>query len=329
MYGERKIVATVNRSLAVILCIALAGCSLARRKPEHPTSTPTTSIPSGSAVPQPPLDVLAIPDAVPRVEPRGARGNPPFYTVFGKRYYVLASSEGFVERGTASWYGPGFHSEATSLGETYDMYAMTAAHKTLPIPAYAEVTNLRNGRKVVVRINDRGPFVGDRIIDLSYTAAAKLDMLLQGTAPVEVRVISPRGDIPDLLAKGVGVDDRQRGDKPASVVTGPLPALGGQIRNVPAPPPVTVVNAPAATSPTPNAQVMYIQAGVFADHENARRRVEVLLAAGIELASLDEVSSPRARHRVRVGPFASVEEFDFHMRRLRELGITDARLITD
>ena len=103
---------------------------------------------------------------------------------------MLASSEGFVERGTASWYGPGFHSASTSLGERYDMYAMTAAHKTLPIPAYAEVTNLKNGRKVVVRINDRGPFVGDRIIDLSYTAAAKLDMLLAGTAPVEVRVIT-------------------------------------------------------------------------------------------------------------------------------------------
>jgi rare lipoprotein A len=246
--------------------------------------------------------VLAIPDAVPRVEPRGARGNPPFYTVFGKRYYVMASSDGFVERGTASWYGPGFHAQATSLGETYDMYAMTAAHKTLPIPAYAEVTNLRNGRKVVVRINDRGPFVGDRIIDLSYTAAAKLDMLLQGTAPVEVRVISPRA--------------------------GPGSALP-PITPVAAPPLVTVVNAPAASAPTPNVPVMYIQAGVFADHENARRRVEVLLAAGIELASLDETANPRAPHRVRVGPFASVEEFDLNMRRLRELGITDARLLTD
>src|SRR6187401_1941990 len=166
----------------------LSGCSLAKRKPE-----PTARIPSGSAVPQPPADVLSIPDAVPRAEPRSTRGNPPFYEVFGKRYYVLASSEGFVERGTASWYGPGFHAASTSLGERYDMYGMTAAHKTLPIPCYAEVTNLRNGRKVVVRINDRGPFVGDRIIDLSYTAAAKLDMLMAGTAPVEIRVISPGG----------------------------------------------------------------------------------------------------------------------------------------
>ena len=151
-------------------------------------------------MPPPPPDVLSIPDAVPRAEPRGTRGNPPFYEVFGKRYYVMACSEGWVERGTASWYGPGFHAASTSLGEPYDMYAMTAAHKTLPLPAYAEVTNLRNGRKVVVRINDRGPFVGDRIIDLSYTAAAKLDMLLQGTAPVEVRVITPGDRAPRLRA---------------------------------------------------------------------------------------------------------------------------------
>jgi rare lipoprotein A len=285
-------------ALALTLITLLSsGCSLATRRPE----APGTSIPSGSAVPQPPLDVFSIPDAVPRTEARGKRGNPPFYEVFGKRYYVLASSAGFVERGTASWYGPGFHAASTSLGETYDMYAMTAAHKTLPIPAYAEVTNLRNGRKVVVRINDRGPFVGDRIIDLSYTAAAKLDMLLAGTAPVEVRVITvPSG--------GAGSAEP------------PIPPS--------APPAVTVVNAPAVKMP--GAPAMYIQAGVFSDHENARRRVEILLAAGVELASLDEIPrAERALHRVRVGPFASVEEFDFNMTRLRELGINDAHLITN
>jgi rare lipoprotein A len=256
-----------------------------------------------------PPDVLSIPDAVPRAEPRGTRGNPPFYEVFGKRYYVMAKSEGWTERGTASWYGPGFHSASTSLGEPYDMYAMTAAHKTLPIPCYAEVTNLRNGRKVVVRINDRGPFVGDRIIDLSYTAAAKLDMLLAGTAPVEIRVLTPGRD-----AAGSAL--------PPAVPAAPPPMP------VPATPPVTVVNAPAAS--TPAAPAMFIQAGVFADHENARRRVEVLLAAGVELASLDDLPrTDRTLHRVRVGPFASVEEFDLAMKHLRELGITDARLLTN
>ena len=253
-FGHRgPLMGNVSRvALAMTLTAFVAsGCSLAKRPTRDSTRA---NIPSGSAVPQPPLDVFAIPDAVPRAEPRGRRGNPPFYEVFGKRYYVLASSEGFVERGTASWYGPGFHAASTSLGEPYDMYAMTAAHKTLPIPAYAEVTNLKNGRKVVVRINDRGPFVGDRIIDLSYTAAARLDMLLAGTAPVEVRVITARGAGSAL--------------PPASVPTPVAPAL----------PPVTVVNAPAVK--IPGAPAMFIQAGVFADHENARRRVEVLLAAG-------------------------------------------------
>jgi rare lipoprotein A len=286
--------------------LVLAGCSLTRRD-EAPRRSPssgsaTTTIPSGSNVPSPPPDVFGIPDAVPRVEPRGTRGNPPFYEVFGKRYHVMKSSEGWVERGTASWYGPGFHAASTSLGEPYDMYAMTAAHKTLPIPCYAEVTNLKNGRKVLVRINDRGPFVGDRIIDLSYTAAAKLDFLREGTAPVEVRVITPRGGAMTAAAGSA---------------TPPMPPTA------PAAPSVAVVNAPA-----PASEAMFIQAGVFADHENARRRVEQLLAAGIELASLDEIPrAERALHRVRVGPIASVEEFDAVMKRIRELGIADARLL--
>jgi rare lipoprotein A len=229
----------------------------------------------------------------------------------------MASSDGWVERGTASWYGPGFHAQSTSLGEAYDMYAMTAAHKTLPIPCYAEVTNLRNGRKVVVRINDRGPFVGDRIIDLSYTAAAKLDMLLAGTAPVEVRVLTAGRD-----AGGSAL--------PPTTPAAPPPPVFPTASAMPQPaaPAVTVVNAPAAR--IPGANPMFIQAGVFADHENARRRVELLLASGVELASLDEFPrSDRTLHRVRVGPFASVEEFDLNMKRLRDLGINDARLITE
>ncbi len=128
---------------------------------------------------------------MPKVEPRSKRGNPRFYEVLGKRYFVMPSAAGYVERGIASWYGPTFHGELTSMGEKYDMYAMTAAHKTLPLPAYVRVTNLRNGRSVVVRVNDRGPFVANRIIDLSHSAAAKLDMLREGTTLVEVRAITP------------------------------------------------------------------------------------------------------------------------------------------
>src|SRR5262249_16415945 len=112
---------------------------------------------------------------------------------------VLPTADGFVERGVASWYGPTFHGEATSMGEQYDMYAMSAAHKTLPLPAYARVTNLRNGKSVVVRINDRGPFVANRIIDLSYTAAAKLDMIREGTTLVEVRALT--ASTPDKITR--------------------------------------------------------------------------------------------------------------------------------
>jgi len=304
----------MRTSLVILVSVALAGCSLTRHSGKSAPGQSGAAIPSGSNVPSPPPDVLAIPDAVPRAEPRGTRGNPPFYEVFGKRYHVMASSEGWVERGTASWYGPGFHAASTSLGERYDMYGMTAAHKTLPIPCYAEVTNLRNGRKVVVRINDRGPFVGDRIIDLSYTAAAKLDMLMAGTAPVEIRVISPGG------GPGSAV--------PPTVPASPPPPImpTAAVMPPPAAPAVTVVNAPATRAP----DAMFIQAGVFSDHENARRRVESLLAAGIELASLDEMPrTDRTLHRVRVGPFATIEEFDLALNRLRELGIKDARLLTE
>ena len=171
--------------LALTMVVGLAGCFSTPRR--------TAPVPASPAPPvlSPPPAAASVPDAVPRLEPRARYGNPPFYDVFGKRYYVLSSSVGYWERGVASWYGPGFHKERTSTGEPYDMYGMTAAHKTLPLPAYVRVTNLQNGRSVVVRVNDRGPFVGNRIIDLSYTAAARLDMLRNGPAMVEVRAIDP------------------------------------------------------------------------------------------------------------------------------------------
>jgi len=127
-----------------------------------------------------------------------------FYEVLGARYYVLAGSVGYRERGVASWYGPGFSSGPDLSGEIYDMNKMTAAHKTLPLPCFAQVTNLRNGKSVVVRINDRGPFVANRLIDLSYAAATKLDMLREGTTLVEVRTLeAPDTPAPaPIVAKG-------------------------------------------------------------------------------------------------------------------------------
>lgn len=177
---------TLLRGLVLALALVLTACGGAPRR-----SPPSRPAPVPSQVPPPPANLAAIPDAVPRAEPRTRRGNPPSYEVLGKRYTVMASEVGYKERGVASWYGPNFHAKSTSNGDPYDMYAMTAAHKTLPIPSYVRVTNLGNGRSVVLRVNDRGPFVDNRIIDLSYTAAWKLDMLRSGTAFVEVEALLP------------------------------------------------------------------------------------------------------------------------------------------
>lgn len=135
-----------------------------------------------------------IPDAVPASVSRSKYGNPDSYEVFGKTYYVKDSAEGFQQKGIASWYGNKFHGQRTSSGEDYDMYAMTAAHKTLPIPVFVEVTNHDNGRKAVVKVNDRGPFHQGRIIDLSYAAATKLGVAQTGTANVSIRVVTSESD---------------------------------------------------------------------------------------------------------------------------------------
>lgn len=145
----------------------------------------------GDAAPDKQVDVSTIPNAVPKNEPKSRYGNPESYVVFGKRYYVLDSSKNYVEKGIASWYGTKFHGRRTSSGETYDMYAMTAAHKTLPLPTYVQVKNLNNGKYIIVKVNDRGPFHENRIIDLSYTAAIKLDIIKKGTGLVEVKAIDP------------------------------------------------------------------------------------------------------------------------------------------
>jgi rare lipoprotein A len=281
---------------AVLLGSLASGCSIRGAAPGPAPATPTVT--RDTAVPPPPRDLASIPDAVPRAEPRSRYGNPPSYEVFGRRYFLLPTAVGHVERGMASWYGPGFHNERTSSGEPYDMYAMTAAHKTLPIPAYAEVTNLRNGRRVVVRINDRGPFVGDRIIDLSYTAAWKLDMLREGTAPVEVRVITPGAATP------------------AAALPPPAAAPGA--------------DAPrASVDPAPIVN-QWLQVGSFAQRENAERLIARLAAQGITAARIvPRLDNGRTLHRVRVGPVSGTVELEDYIERLRLLGIPDARLAHD
>ncbi|MDR3416593.1 MAG: septal ring lytic transglycosylase RlpA family protein, partial [Nevskia sp.] len=164
--------------------------AVASRNPNQDGPPPASEIP---------FNLVAVPDAVPKPEPLSATGNPDSYEVDGDHYVVMKESHGFKERGLASWYGQKFQGKRTSSGEPYDMFKMTAAHKTLPIPCYVRVTNLANGKSVVVRINDRGPFHKGRIIDLSYTAALKLDVLGDGSTPVEICTMEPAPDQPATL----------------------------------------------------------------------------------------------------------------------------------
>ena len=170
----------MKRLLLIVATAALLAACAGRDAPKEQRDGP-----SGRS-----MDPGEIRDAQPRAEPRARYGNHSPYTVLGKTYTVMDSAEGYRERGIASWYGTKFHGRKTSSGEPYDMHAATAAHKRLPLPTYAEVTNLDNGRKVVVKVNDRGPFHEDRIIDLSYAAAIKIGMAEAGTARVEVRAIT-------------------------------------------------------------------------------------------------------------------------------------------
>ena len=281
---------------------------------------------------------------VPRYEPRSRNGNPPFYDVMGKRYFVLSSSVGYVERGVASWYGPGFHKVRTSTGEPYDMYAMTAAHKTLPLPAYVRVTNLQNGRSVVVRVNDRGPFVGNRIIDLSYTAAYKLDMLRNGTAMVEVRSLEPVSANTPLVAQATP----PASSPGAAPITAPLTAtpLAAAAQPPPSaqpPPPAPSPAVPADSPPregtadlsggistVPVPRALFIQAGAFSDPKNAERLLEKLGGGGYgKVFVRDNEIAGRRMYRVRIGPVPDVAEFDRIVAALERVGISDAHLALD
>lgn len=191
--------------LIVVLLLLLSGASGCYR-----VNTPRAAraaLPRASDAPAAvPADDLPA-DAVPRQEYKTRLGNPAFYEEFGVRYRVLDTSRDFVEEGLASWYGRDFHGRRTSSGDPYDMFAMTAAHKTLPLPTYVRVTDLDTGNRVVVRVNDRGPFVEGRVIDLSYVAALKLGIAARGTARVEVRALDPPAlDPPGLEGWARGVE---------------------------------------------------------------------------------------------------------------------------
>jgi rare lipoprotein A len=238
------------------------------------------------------------PDATPRPEARSRYGNGPVYEVFGERYEVLDSSNGYQAQGVASWYGKKFHGRLTASREPYDMYAMTAAHKSLPIPSYVEVRNLSNNRRIVVRVNDRGPFVDNRIIDLSYSAALRLDMVRNGTGLVEVTAINV--DTPATS---------QRGDTPAA-------------RGKPAP-----ARSPAGK--TTDARI-YVQVGAFGDRDNAARRYRLLRDSGIDQSFVyEETTGPAALYRVRIGPIKGVAQYDKVVADLHRIGIGDTHLVSE
>ena len=257
---------------------------------------------------RPPADIANIPDAVPKPEPRAASGNKP-YSLYGTAYTPLADTSGYRERGVASWYGKKFHGRRTSSGEPYDMYAMTAAHKTLPLPSYVRVRNLENGRSIVARVNDREPFLHNRLIDLSYAGAAKLGILGTGTGLVEVEAVSP--DEPDTQVAKVETYGLQ-------VIS---PAAAEELPESPA---------------TAAAPKLYLQVGAFGQRDNAvslrdRLEREALRPIFIQPAPNADGGEPGAApiYRVRIGPLANVEEGDRLMERAAQLGVSGARIVVE
>ncbi|WP_083916855.1 septal ring lytic transglycosylase RlpA family protein [Thioalkalivibrio sp. ALJ24] len=303
------------------LGLILAGCS----------GTPDRDRPLGDAAydsyPEPdevPRDLALLPDAEPTDEPPSRYGNPPEYEVFGQRYVTLSSADGFEEEGVASWYGTKFHGRRTSSGEPYDMYAMTAAHKKLPLPSFVEVEHLENGNRVVVRVNDRGPFVDDRIIDLSYAAAHRLGMTDEGVAPVRIRAVGP-GDVNG--EPQVAEQEASEAEAPERVAepnsrqnTGRNEATG--TRQVAAVPDDASIG---------NGAARYIQVGAFGERTSAQRLRESLQAEGFRVSEIGRVETAAGQelHRVRVGPLHDDKAVRETARKLESVAPGDLRIVTD
>ncbi|MFL2546140.1 MAG: septal ring lytic transglycosylase RlpA family protein [Candidatus Rariloculaceae bacterium] len=241
---------------------------------------------------------------------RSERGNPPVYEVFGERYYVMETSAGYRERGVASWYGDKFHGRPTSSGEPYDMYQMTAAHKSLPLPTWVEVTHAGNGRQIIVKVNDRGPFVDDRIIDLSYAAAEQLGMTRAGTAMVEVRALGAPAPTPTNVFARENPQSESADSGGFSIIS----TAGAATPNI---------------DPSPLRRV-YAQVGAYSQHDNALRMVGRLEAGGYdEVTVVSERSSTGEMHRVRIGPLADLDAYDRVVEGLVSLGVTESRLVVE
>ena len=240
--------------------------------------------PSDSAPVNPPPNLAALPDPVPHTEAPSKYGNKSPYEVFGKIYYVMPSPANYREYGTASWYGTKFHGQSTSSGEPYDMYQLTAAHRSLPIPSYVRITNLDNKKTAIVRVNDRGPFHSERLIDVSYAAAVKLGFADRGTARVMVEVVDGSDAVDTRVAK----------QEPSAPVSAPAPnaALFAGV------PPEPAVPSPGQ---------IFLQAGAFRDAAGAQRLREDLVALVGENVSVQRAPDDKF-YRVRIGPVALMSE---------------------
>jgi rare lipoprotein A len=250
----------------------------------------------------PPANLDAVPDAVPRIEPLARGPNNP-YSIFGQRYVPDTSGQPYRAQGPASWYGKKYHGKPTSNGERYDMYGMTAAHPTLPIPSYVRVTRVATGKTVVLRINDRGPFLGGRVIDLSYVAAHKLGVLSPGSAEVIVERIMPQ-----QIANGTALTASAPAAAPSPPVAATLAApslavAGPSVATLP------LAAAPASSATPAAAGSVYLQLGAFSDPARAQA---IAARAAAQMSTQSGVSvnvelGAGNLHRVRVGPFANAE----------------------
>ncbi|MBB88282.1 MAG: septal ring lytic transglycosylase RlpA family protein [Abyssibacter sp.] len=274
-HSKAAVVRNAPAALAVLAALLLGGCFGGK------TITPSDGPPTS-----PEVNPWNVPEAVPKYEPRSKYGNPESYVVAGKRYYVSDTAQGYRETGGASWYGSKFHGRRTSSGEPFDMYKMTAAHRTLPIPSYVRVRNLENNREIIVRVNDRGPFHSARIIDLSWVAAVRLGLDQQGSGQVEVEAITPNAG-----TQAVDLEPME----PAR----PLPATP----TAAAPPPTP---RPEPINPIQPGELSYLQVGAFGDLGNAERMAKRLRNEGFPQVHV-RTANVRGQmvHRVLAGPFVN------------------------
>lgn len=300
-------ISVLRAALGAAALLTLAACS---SSPAKPPSTSASAPPAGTPGPVrtvhdgPPSymqDVSQIPDAVPT--PHSGRYKASPYNVLGRDYNPMQDGRSYREEGTASWYGTKFHGQDTANGELYDLYGMTAAHKTLPLPTYVQVTNLTNNRKIIVRVNDRGPFYSDRIIDLSYAAAKKLGYAEQGTAHV--------------LVEGIDPVAWQQQNNPSYLV---------QSQPTITPRPAEIIPPePVETGHTG----YYLQVGAFSNAQSAeqvRQRVRGVVSANVFVSEVQQ--DTRTLHRVRLGPVNSQDEARRLMETLRLANMGTPTLVT-